>query len=259
MTRPARFSASLAAMLVRSLPRVFVVVLVFVFVVVVVLVSACASAGRTRIDRPEELPPHAYVVPPDVGRLVIDAAAFAELSRQVRSHLEGELARYDIRDTTTLEDRLFVLSLLDALDDRWAEAVGRLDAIAAVEADPRAKAMTGLTIRVWADARAHGGTDPRAFRQALERKLASLPVAQVRPQLAMLRAMGQTFTPDVCKKLIEDSIGAEAKTGALSLESIHALAFQRYAVVHLVPVGEEIDHALAAAGVAVPVDAEDSR
>lgn len=215
------------------------------------LTGACAAAPRTRIERPDQLPANSYRVPPDVGRLVVDAAAFAEVSRQVRAALEDELRRYDIRDITALEDRLFVLSLLDALDGRWVEAVGRLDAIAAVETDPRAKAMTGLTIRVWADARAHGGASAPHFRAALERKLAELPVTEVRPQLVMLRAMGQTFTPEVCRKLIEDSIGEEARSGALSLESIHALAFQRYAVVNLVPVGHEIDEALAAAGVSV--------
>jgi hypothetical protein len=109
--------------------------------------------------------------------------------------------------------------------------------------------MTGLTIRVWADARAHGGDTPPAFRAALERQLAARPVERLREPLRALRTMGRVLTPDVCRRLIDDQLGAEARAGALSLDSVHAVAFQRYAVVRLVPVGREIDEVLAAAGI----------
>jgi len=71
----------------------------------------------------------------------------------------------------------------------------------------------------------------------------------VREQLIALRIMGRTFTPEVCRQLVDDHLGAEAKTGRVSLESVHAIAFQRYAVVRLVPVGKMIDEVLAAAGI----------
>jgi hypothetical protein len=215
-----------------------------------VLLLACGGAApRQRVDRPEDLPARRYAVPADVGRLVVDAAAFADFARGVRAELEGELARYDIRAAEPLKERLFVLALLDALDDRWAEAVARLDAIAAVEEDARARAMTGLTIRVWADARAHGGDGAPAFRAALERKLAALSVAELREPLTMLRAMGRTFSPEVCRQLVDENVGPEARAGAVSLESVHAIAFQRYAVVRLVPVGRDIDQVLDAHGI----------
>jgi hypothetical protein len=108
--------------------------------------------------------------------------------------------------------------------------------------------MTGLTIRVWADAIAHGG-DAEAFRAALERKLTTMPIDLVRGQLAMLRAMGQVFSPDVCRKLVDDAIGAHLHDGALSLDQVQAVAFQRYAVVRLVPVGAVIDQVLGAHGI----------
>ncbi len=206
---------------------------------------ACAASG----PRPDRAQAHAYAVPPDVGRLVVDAKAFAGFARVLRADLEGDLARHDIRPAQAVKDRLFILALLDALDDRWADAVARLDRIASLEENPAARAMTGLTIRVWADARAHGGDTPPAFRAALERKLATLPVDLVARQLQMLRTMGRVFTPDVCRRLVDESVGGEARTGAVSLESVHAIAFQRYAVVRLVPVGREIDEVLAASGI----------
>jgi hypothetical protein len=211
-------------------------------VVYSLLLVACAAQQR---------PAHTYSVPADVGVLVVDAAAFADFARGVRPDLEGDLAG---RDAQALKDRLFVLALLDALDDRWAESVARLDRIVAVEENPVARVMTGLTIRVWADARAQGGDTPEAFRAALERKLATLNIETVRDQLAALRMMGRTFTPEVCRQLIDEHLGAEAKQGQVSLDSVHAIAFQRYAVVRLVPVGRVIDEALAARGITLPAE-----
>ena len=115
-----------------------------------------------------------------------------------------------------LKDRLFILALLDALDGHWTEALARIDRIAAVETKPADKVMTGLTIRVWSDALAHGG-DHDAFRAALERKLATMPIDLVRTELSILRTMGQVFTPDACRKLVDQEIGRASCRERVSL------------------------------------------
>jgi len=214
----------------------------------VLLLAACASAPRPRVERADQLPTHRYPVAGHVGDLVVDATAFARLAAPLRADMESDLARFDIRDPESLKDRLFVLALLDALDNRWPEALARIDQIAAVETKPADKAMTGLTIRVWSDALAHGGT-PDAFRAALDRKLATMPLDLVRNDLSILRTMGQVFTPDVCRQLVESEIGPKLDRGALTLEQAQAIAFQRYAVVRLVPVASAIDQALGALGI----------
>jgi len=219
--------------------------------IVVLLLAACGAAPPPRAERAEPLPSHRYRVAGDVGRLVIDEAAFAELARPLRADVEGDLARGGIRDPDSLKDRLFILALLDALDGQWSEALARIDRIAEVETNPAEKAMTGLTIRVWVDAIAHGGS-PEAFRAALERKLATMPIDLVRGQLAMLRAMGQVFTPESCRRLVDEQIGPHVENGALSLEQAQAVAFQRYAVVRLAPVGTVIDQVLGARGIEPP-------
>ena len=216
---------------------------------VAVLVAACATSSRPRVDRPDQLPAHTYRVPKDVGRLVVDDAAFAELARPLRIDVEGDLARYDIRDATTLKDHLFILALLDALDDRWTESLGCIDRVAAVEDKPGDKVMTGLSIRVWADARTHGGDSPVAFRGALERKLSTMPIDLVRQGLSMMRTMGQVFTPEICRQLTDQEVGPKIKDGAVSLAEAQTIAFQRYAVKRLVPVGKVIDDVLGARGI----------
>lgn len=215
---------------------------------VVFLIAGCAAAPRPRVERADQLPTHRYPVTGSVGRLVIDAPAFSDLARRLRADVERDLAEYDIRARASQQDRRFILALLDALDGRWPEAIAELDRIAAIEVRPADKVMTGLTIRVWVDAIAHGG-GREAFRAALERKLASMPLDLVRGQLSMLRTMGQVFTPEVCRRLVDAEIGAHLDGGALSLEQAQAVAFQRYAVVHLVPVGDVIDHVLGDRGI----------
>src|SRR5262245_30251863 len=188
--------------------------------------SACASAPRPggqsagprqRIERADQLPVHRYPLTGPIGHLVVDATAFARLAGPLRADMDSDLARFDIRAPDSLKDRLFTLALLDALDNRWPEALARIDQIAAAETKPADKAMTGLTIRVWTDALAHGGT-PDAFRAALDRKLATMPIDLVRNDLSILRTMGQVFTPTFCRQLVESEIGSHLDNGALSLE-----------------------------------------
>jgi hypothetical protein len=217
-----------------------------VWLLLVAATSACATAAPA--------PLHGWRVPAPVGRLLVDDAAFAEFARAVRADVERELARA-ARDpratqaTQATKDRWFVLALLDALDDRFADSVAALDRLAALEDTPNAKAMNGLTIRVWADARAVGGDTPDAFRAALQRRLSTMPLERVRDGLSMLRTMGRVFTPDVCRQLVDEEVGPRVKNGLVDLDQVHAVLFQRWAVKRLVPVGKAIDEVLAAHGI----------
>ena len=182
---------------------------------------------------------HRYVVPPDVERLLVDDVAFGAFARELRRDVEADVARGAALDRSTRRDRLFDLALLDSLDGNWELAVTRLDTIAAEEPDPAAKIMTGLTIRVWADARRAGGDLHAAFAAALDERVRHMPYDLLKLPFATLREMGKVFTRDYCQKLVREYAGAEAATGSLSLEKADAVLFQRYVVVNLVPVGAE--------------------
>ena len=112
--------------------------------------------------------------------------------------------------------------------------------------------MTGLSIRIGADARAHGGASPGSYAAALERVLVTVPLDQVRDDLAMLRAMGQTFTPEVCRKMVADAVGPHVHDGTVDFTDAQTIVFQRYAAVILAPVGAVIDRGLAAHGIGLP-------
>jgi hypothetical protein len=206
------------------------------------IVVACAGTVPATSGAGSTTP---FAVPADVGALVVDGDAFAAFARDARPRLvavPGETREDAI-------DRMFMRALLDALAGRWPDAVAALDAIVALQDDPLQRAMTGLTIRVWADALAAGGESPAAFRAALDARLATLPMPDAIDELRMLRTMAQVFTPELCRQLAVDEVGPRALAGVVSLGDARTLAFQRYAVVRLVPVAAEIDAALARLGI----------
>jgi len=206
-------------------------------VVIAMVIGACAR------------PTPRYAVPANVGDLVIDDARFSQFAGAIRRDAEAEVRSHG---DATARDALFVLAMLDALADHWPAAVAKLDRIRAVETD-RAKAiMTGLSIRIGADARAHGGGTPESYAAALERVLATVPLDQVRDDLAMLRAMGKTFTPEVCRNMVADAVGPHVHDGTVDFTDAQTIVFQRYAAVILAPVGAVIDRGLAAHGIGLP-------
>jgi hypothetical protein len=199
---------------------------------------ACGAAPV----RPTRLP-----VPEDVGSLVVDDSAFTSFSSGLARDVDVGLVQ-----TPNDKDRLFIRAMLAALGDHWDAAVADLDRIRTVETDPRAKVMTGLTIRIWADAIGHGGDTPGSFRAALERTVATLPVALVYDDLAELRAMGHTFTPEVCRSLVGAAV--RPVRGTIPFDDAQTIVFQRYAVKRLVAVGAILDEVLAAHGIELPTE-----
>jgi hypothetical protein len=63
--------------------------------------------------------------------------------------------------------------------------------------------------------------------------------------------MGQAFTPEICRRLVNENVKPGA-SGALTPEQIHIVVFQRYAARRLAPVGKVIDEVLATRGVPLP-------
>lgn len=194
--------------------------------------AACGAAGPSHHAR-------TYRVPPDVGRLVVDEEAFAEFARPLRADLEADLARPEVRDPDRKE-REFTLAILDALDERWAPSEAALARIMARAEKPAERLMTGLTIRIWADAVRAGGKERDAFRDAAEKKIGALPTDVVHEQLEVLREMGRSFTPEFCRGLVDEHIGPAARKGkgSIGFEDAQAVVFQRWALKRLSPVGD---------------------
>lgn len=227
------------------------------FMTVGVGVLACGGKQPPANEVSSTAPTDAvYPVPTPIASIVTDKAAFARFAKAVRPDLEKDV---DHPDPAIAKSRLFVLSMLDALEDRWPEAIAALDKAATYESTPEGKTMLGLTLRVWNDARNISGGktyDLDAFRVALDTRLTGLKLSELIEPLLVLRTMGQTFTPAVCAELVAAEVGPRVVDGKVGIGDAHAIVFQRWAVVNLVPAGKVIDEVLAAKGIGPPIAAQ---
>lgn len=212
------------------------------WLVALAILAGCAGAATPPPSMSSTVPAGRYRVPAEVGAIVVDDKAFAAFAAAVRPDLERETGS---KDPEIAKARLFVLAMLDALDEKWSSSLAYLDRVRELEATPEDKVMTGLTLRVWSDV----GGDVTKYRAAFESRASRLPRDKLEEQLAMLRTMGQVFTPDVCRQLVNQEVSPHVKDGTVDIAQAHPIVFQRYAVVRLVPVGAEIDEVLGALGV----------
>ncbi len=209
-------------------------------IAILLAVGACSSASPRPV--PAATQPARYPVPAEVGSIVVDEAAFAAFAAAVRPDLERESSS---KDPEVAKARLFVLAMLDALDEKWDSSLVYLDKVRDLETTPEDKLMTGLTLRVWIDV----AGDASKYRVAFESRATKLPRDRLVEPLAMLRTMGQVFTPDVCRQLVNQEVSPHVEDNTVDIEQAHAIVFQRYAVVRLVPVGTDIDAVLESLGV----------
>jgi hypothetical protein len=216
--------------------------------VVLLVLGLVGCSGPTKLSTTQQT--CRYHVPAEVGSIVVDDKAFAAFVAEVRPDLERESKA---KDPEVAKARLFVLSMLDALDGKWPGALAYLDRVRDLEATPEDKAMTGLTLRVWTDV----SGDATKYRAAFDARAKQLPKDKLAEQLAMLRTMAQVFTPDVCRQLVNQEVSPHVKDGTVDIEQAHAIVFQRYAVVRLVPVAKDIDDVLGALGVQALKPAEE--
>src|SRR3569833_3656352 len=86
-------------------------------VVIAMVIGACGGAPR---------PPPRYTVPANVGDLVIDEARSSQFAGAVRRDAEAEVRSHG---DAAAREPLFVLAMLDALEDHWPAAVAKLDRI----------------------------------------------------------------------------------------------------------------------------------
>ncbi|CAN5880153.1 hypothetical protein BH11MYX2_BH11MYX2_18800 [soil metagenome] len=188
----------------------------------------------------------AYPVPTPIATIVTDDKAFAAFAKAIRHDLEAGATD---KDPAVAKERLFVLAMLDALDEKWDEAIETLDKAAALETDPVGKTMLGLTIRVWSDA--HSDTSPDAFQTAFDARLSAMKLDKVGDELVVLRTIAQSLTSaDVCAQQVAQEVGPHVSNGAVSIDDAHAIVFMRYAAVRLVPVRVAIDETLGKHGIA---------
>src|SRR6185295_2175291 len=95
--------------------------------VLVPLLLWAQPPSKKKITRAADVPQFEYAISGKVEDLVRSEEAFRPLAAQIRKNIESVLRDYEIEDATTRRDLLRVLTALDCLENRDADAKKQLD------------------------------------------------------------------------------------------------------------------------------------
>jgi subtilisin family serine protease len=133
--------------------------------VLLAFVAAPASAEKKKITKQDDLPRHTYEMSMPASELLASHDAVLALAEEVRKNLESDLETYDIEDKTTLQGIHSNLMTIAILEERWDDALARLEKVRGLEDKEAIRATTGLgTESRIAAIRATGSTDPEVYR-----------------------------------------------------------------------------------------------
>ena len=248
-----------------SFPRRAVEVISALLLVLPIPIAAVAQQptgqpprARIKLERADQLPPHAYKIRTTALALFQSDTEFAELAQRLAADLRSDMATYDIQDRATLKSYYGTLGNLALQHRDYRMAVAWQDSIRAIEDKPGVRLSTGLVERAMAAATdSNGGdVDTARFRAALRREIAELPYPRVQAELAQMKTRFELMAPHIAVGVVQAQIEPAARSGSLSRELAQALVRLHVLVSRIVPVRtvlvDELRQTLAAHSVEKP-------
>jgi len=202
--------------------------------------SAAWAQTKPRIEKAADLPRFTYKVDGPLEDIVRSAERFAPLAAAVRRDTESVVAGYDIPDKATRRDLLTQLAVLDFLDGRYDAALARAEEVRALQDKPADQMLSGLRLRMMAQAAKAQGREGEAYRRAvadnIARELAPLPFATIANDVRELKASAErTGEALILGRVREVMQPIATRTGELSSEFAPGLVFARYALLASLP------------------------
>ncbi len=203
--------------------------------------SAAFAQNKPRIEKAADLPRFTYPVSGKLEDIVRQPARFAPFAAAVRHDAEQVLEGYEIADKATRRGLLTQLALMDFLDGRWDAAVARVEEARALEDKPADKLMSGLRLRVMAQAaKAAGGAGGDAYQkgvaEGLKQALEPLPFETVANEVRELKAgaelMSEALALGQVREVMQPIVN---RTGSLSSEFAPGIVGARYRIVAVLP------------------------
>lgn len=199
---------------------------------------ASQPAGKIPVRSAADLPTHTYTIEGKASEFVQSDAPFKAFIQQVRTNLEGDLAKYDIQDKATLQQYYSQLMAVALLQGRDAEIPAMIEKIREVEGKESKKLMTGQTMLSYLAARKAGGDDAArlaTFKKELMQRVAPLPIEKVREELASARGRAQMMSRDLILGQVKSGLDpvVEQSKGVLTGDLAGGLVSLRLALDHM--------------------------
>lgn len=206
---------------------------------------AAMAQPKPRIERAADMPRFTYKIDGPLEEIVRSGDRFAPLAAAIRRDIEGVLAGYEIPDKGTQRDLIATLAALDFLDGQYDRSIERLEAVRALQDKPADKLLSGLRLRVMAQAaRAQAaGSDGyrKAVAAAIRRELDAMPFAVIENDIKGAKAgaelMGEALMLGRVREVLQPIVD---KTGALSNEFAPGLVSVRLGLVAMLPLKSEL-------------------
>ena len=204
------------------------------------LIAPAWAQTKPRIEKAAELPRFTYQVSGKLEDIVRSPERFAPFAAAIRRDTESVLDGYDIPDKATKRGLINQIAILDFLDGRYDASLARAEEIRTLQEKPADKLLSGLRLRVMAEAAKAGGREgdayARAVGQRLKAELDPLPFPVVANDIRELKASAELIGEAlVLGKVREVMQPIASRTGELSSEFAPGIVNARFALVAVLP------------------------
>ncbi len=230
--------------------RLFVPLLLAVLIVAIsgsLPPAAIGAAGKIKITKLSDLPPHTYTVSGKPSVMVEDAAAMLDLAGRVDADIVKDLNTYEIEDRTTLKRFAATQLSVAMLQKNWDKARTLVEQIRDLEDKPADKLTTGLVIHaVIAASQAPPDQAHQTVRDDLGKSLAALPYDDVREKIKEGKSRSEIVSRNLVIGGIASRIDTVAVSGKLSQDFAAALLGSAFTLQYYIPNQQDIGAAYAA-------------
>ena len=204
------------------------------------LVAAAWAQSKPRIEKAADLPRFTYQVSGKLEDIVRAPERFAPFAASVRRDVESVLDSYEIDDKATKRGLINQIAILDFLDGRYDAALARAEEIRGLQDKPADKLLSGLRLRVMAQAAKAGSHEGEAYARVvsdrLKAELDPLPFPVVANDIRELKAsaelIGEALILGRVREVMQPIV---SRTGVLSSEFAPGIVSARFALVGLLP------------------------
>ncbi len=209
------------------------------------LAALCLAAPawaqtKPRIEKAADLPRFTYPVTGSLEALVRSPERFAPFAAALRRDTESVLQGYEIPDKATQRGLINQIAVLDFLDGRYDAALAGAEQVRALQDKPADKLLSGLRLRVMAQAAKVGSGEGEAYTRAvaagLKAELDPLPFDVVANSVRELKAsaelIGEALILGQLREVMQPIVD---RTGVLSSEFAPGILNARFALVAVLP------------------------
>ena len=208
--------------------------------------GSSGSAGKIKVAKLDDLPQHTYPVEGTVTELIKSEQRIKELAEMIRRDVEDDLARYDIRDATTLQGMYGTLLSVDLLNEDFDSALARIERIRELEDKEAQRLLIGLTARALIDAKRETGAATEsaeckhAFKKHLARRTAEMPWKVVEDSIQRQKGQSEILSENLLLGVVQARMEpVVAKTGELNKDMAASVVGMHYTIRERLPLKNE--------------------